>query len=228
MSELIVQTSLIIWDEAPINHKYCFEALDRTLRDILTDSNPAAQNLYFGVKTIVFGGDFCQTLPLIQNSTKQQILRASIINSYLWNKCTLLQLTENMRLNSRGLSNSDKDELCLFVEWLLRVGSGSEHSIQMENESGNKYIKIPESLLLPNRNRGLDGLISFVYCFGCQPENPSSYFSDHAILAPTNEVVAAINTKMIQQLAYEEMSYYSSYSIDDCNQLFYYGSFVPY
>jgi hypothetical protein len=58
LSELIVQTDLIIWVEAPINHKYCFEALDRTLRDILTDTNPAAQNLYFGGKQLCFGGDF--------------------------------------------------------------------------------------------------------------------------------------------------------------------------
>jgi ATP-dependent DNA helicase PIF1 len=70
-------------------------------------------------------------------------------------------------------------------------------------------------LLLPNQNRGFDGLISFVYCFGCEPENPSSYLFDCAILAPTNEVVAVINKKMIQQLAYEEMSYYSSDSIHD-------------
>jgi ATP-dependent DNA helicase PIF1 len=70
-------------------------------------------------------------------------------------------------------------------------------------------------LLLPNHNRDLDGLISFVYCFRCEPENPLSYFSDNAILVPTNEVVAAINTKMIQEFASNEMSYYSANSIDD-------------
>jgi hypothetical protein len=70
-------------------------------------------------------------------------------------------------------------------------------------------------LLLPNQNRGFDGLISFVYCFGCEPENPSSYLFDCAILAPTNEVVAVINKKMIQQLAYGEMSHSSSDAIDD-------------
>jgi hypothetical protein len=77
---------LIIWDEAPVNHKYCFEALDRTLRDILTETNPAAQNICFGGKTVDFGGDFRQTLPVIQNSTKRQIISASIVNSYLCKK----------------------------------------------------------------------------------------------------------------------------------------------
>jgi hypothetical protein len=143
LSELIQQTSLIIWDEAPVNHKYCFEALDRTLRDILTGSNVVAQNTLFGGITIVFGGDFQQTLPVIQNSSRQQILQACIVNSYLWKKCRLPQLTENMRLDSRGLSDSDKEELRLFAEWLLRVGSGVEHSIQIGPDCTNKYIKIP-------------------------------------------------------------------------------------
>jgi hypothetical protein len=71
LAKLIAQTSLIIWDEAPVNHKYCFEALDRSVRDILLDTNPVAQNSFFGGITVVFGGDFWQTLPVIQNLTKQ-------------------------------------------------------------------------------------------------------------------------------------------------------------
>jgi ATP-dependent DNA helicase PIF1 len=57
-------------------------------------------------------------------------------------KCTFMHLTENMILNLRGLLDLDKEELCVFAEWLLRVGNGVEHSIQIENESRNKYIKI--------------------------------------------------------------------------------------
>jgi hypothetical protein len=44
LSELIVQSSQIIWDEAPVNHSYCFEALDRMLRDILSESILEAKN----------------------------------------------------------------------------------------------------------------------------------------------------------------------------------------
>jgi hypothetical protein len=58
VSELIVQSSLIIWDEALANHSYCFEALDCTLRDILLESTPDAKNKQFGDKTVVIGGDF--------------------------------------------------------------------------------------------------------------------------------------------------------------------------
>ena len=34
LSELIELTSLIIWDEALMANRKCFEALDRTFRDI--------------------------------------------------------------------------------------------------------------------------------------------------------------------------------------------------
>jgi ATP-dependent DNA helicase PIF1 len=73
-----------------------------------------------------------------------------------------MHLTENMRLNLRGLSDLDREELRVFAEWLLRVGNGTEHSIQIAIEPTNKYIQIPQYLLLPNQNRDLDGLISFV------------------------------------------------------------------
>lgn len=35
LAELIIKAKLIIWDEAPMTHKHCFEAVDRTFRDIL-------------------------------------------------------------------------------------------------------------------------------------------------------------------------------------------------
>jgi ATP-dependent DNA helicase PIF1 len=215
LSELIIQASLIIWDEAPINHSYCFKALDRTLRYILSYTILDAQNKQFGGKTFVLGGDFRQTLSIIQNSTKQQILKACIVNSYLWRNCEVLQLNESMRLDSRGLSASDREELRIFVELLLRVGNRVEPYVQINTGRGKKYKKIPEPLLLPQEHRHLDALVSFVYNHGCEPENISSYFSNRAILFPTNDVVATINNKMIEQLTSAQMSYYSSDCIDD-------------
>ena len=34
LAKLLQETRLIIWDEAPMTHRHCFEALDRTLQDI--------------------------------------------------------------------------------------------------------------------------------------------------------------------------------------------------
>ena len=35
LADLILQCSLIIWDEAPMTHRHSFESLDRSMRDIL-------------------------------------------------------------------------------------------------------------------------------------------------------------------------------------------------
>ncbi|KAL6525099.1 hypothetical protein OROMI_030692 [Orobanche minor] len=35
MTELLKKTKLIIWDEAPMTHRYSFEALDRSLKDVM-------------------------------------------------------------------------------------------------------------------------------------------------------------------------------------------------
>ena len=34
LAKLIEKTSLILWDEAPMNNKYCFKALDKILQDL--------------------------------------------------------------------------------------------------------------------------------------------------------------------------------------------------
>ena len=57
LAELIHKTSLVIWDEALMTHRKCFETLDRTLRDIIGGQDPKAQHLVFGGKVIVLGGD---------------------------------------------------------------------------------------------------------------------------------------------------------------------------
>ncbi|XP_016566108.1 uncharacterized protein LOC107864263 [Capsicum annuum] len=71
LASLIVKTKLIIWDEGPTMHRYCFEALDKTLRDILRFEDISNLDRPFGVKTVVLGGDFRQILPVI---TKDWIL----------------------------------------------------------------------------------------------------------------------------------------------------------
>lgn len=65
LAELIITSKLIIWDEAPMMHKHCFEAVDRTFRDILRFQPNGNRGLPFGGKVVVLGGDFRQILPVI-------------------------------------------------------------------------------------------------------------------------------------------------------------------
>ena len=95
-SELLKRAELIIWDEAPMAHKFCFEALDRTLNDVM--KGLTKENSVFGGKVIVFGGDFRQILPVIPEGTRSDIVNATINSSYLWEHCEVLTLTKNMCL----------------------------------------------------------------------------------------------------------------------------------
>lgn len=52
------KTSMIIWDEAPMDHRHAFKAVDRTLRDILRFDDANSNVKTFGGKTVFLGGDF--------------------------------------------------------------------------------------------------------------------------------------------------------------------------
>ncbi|XP_074352948.1 uncharacterized protein LOC141692109 [Apium graveolens] len=58
LGELMKQTSLIIWDEAPMQHRHSFESVDRSLRDIMSSVDPSRAGIPFGGITIVFDEDF--------------------------------------------------------------------------------------------------------------------------------------------------------------------------
>ncbi|XP_071718051.1 ATP-dependent DNA helicase pfh1-like [Rutidosis leptorrhynchoides] len=74
LGNLLKETDLIVWDEAPMNDKKCFESLDRTLRDILD-----CESLPFGGKSIILGGDFRQTMLVKKKGSKPEIVSLSIV-----------------------------------------------------------------------------------------------------------------------------------------------------
>jgi hypothetical protein len=65
VAKLVRKTDLIIWDEAPMMHRRAFEAVDRTLRDLMQLDDTQATDKIFGGKTMVLGGDFRQILPVV-------------------------------------------------------------------------------------------------------------------------------------------------------------------
>lgn len=53
LATLLKMTSLIIWDVAPMAYKFCFQAFDRILRNIIRF--PDQSNVVFRGKVFVFG-----------------------------------------------------------------------------------------------------------------------------------------------------------------------------
>jgi hypothetical protein len=78
-AKLLQQASLIIWDEASMTKRQAVEALDYSMCDIM-----GRKDLPFGGKTIVFGGDFRQVLPVVRKGSRAQIVGASLRKLYLW------------------------------------------------------------------------------------------------------------------------------------------------
>ncbi|XP_047257682.1 ATP-dependent DNA helicase pif1-like [Capsicum annuum] len=109
LASLIVKTKLIIWDEAPMMHRYCFEALDKTLRDILRFENVSNLDQPFGGQIVVLGGDFRQILPVITKGNRQNIINATINSSYFLANCHLLKQTNNMRLEGNHAESDLND-----------------------------------------------------------------------------------------------------------------------
>ncbi|XP_074358101.1 uncharacterized protein LOC141697564 [Apium graveolens] len=94
--ELIKRTNLIIWDEAHMQHRYAFECLDRSLRDVLKAVDPKRFHMPFGGITVVLGGDFHQILPIIPRPSRGEVVSASITRSRIWKIATIFKLLHNI------------------------------------------------------------------------------------------------------------------------------------
>ncbi|KAL2990436.1 hypothetical protein AAZX31_11G201000 [Glycine max] len=180
-----VPTSLIIWDEAPMAHKFCFEALDHSLRDIIKHNSK--DNTIFGGKVMVFGGDFRQILPVIPRGSRSDIVNATINSSYLWDHCQILRLTKNMHIGD-GIIGDEND--------------------------GYVTIEIPQELLITEYNDPIHSIISSTFPYLSHHHNDPEYFQTRAILASTNETVQQVNDYMLTMIPGEQMEYLSSDSVD--------------
>ncbi|GJR21562.1 DNA helicase [Tanacetum coccineum] len=116
LADLLRECDLIIWDEAPMNDRRCFKALDRCLKDILDNSHAL-----FGGKSILLGRYFRQTLP-VKKASKIELIYASITSSYLWPTFKVYILYQNMRLSRPEISETERQRIKRFSLWLLDIG----------------------------------------------------------------------------------------------------------
>ena len=180
-------TKVIVWDEAPMAHKYQMEALDRTLRDITDIDKP------FGGKIMVLSGDFRQCLPVIPNASRAEIVNAALNRSFLWECFQVMQLHENMRVQ---LSNDPEAQI--FDDLTLRLGNGDEKIID-----GTDYVELPEEMCMEIKQSSTKNLSAekdamrkladHVYPELKKNFTEQGWMNGRAILAPTNKQVDEIN-----------------------------------
>lgn len=184
----LCEAAVIIIDEITMLTKHGLECIDRLLKEIMHN------DIQFGGKTIVIGGDFRQTLPVVVRGSKADVLESCIKSSRLWRHFTKLSLAINMR----SVGESD------YNEWLLKVGSGLTDPI--EEISNTEIIEIPDEII--ERGSIIDSV------FGLNIEKLSmEEVAEKVILAPTNLQTLQMNREIINKLPGHPEIYYSADSI---------------
>nr|XP_027093828.1 uncharacterized protein LOC113714241 [Coffea arabica] len=157
---------------------------------------PGGTDLPFEGKVVVFGGDFRQTLPVIEQATKEVLIESTFPISPMWPKLHKIRLTENMRaMFDPG-----------FSQFLLRVGEGRE-PIDDEGE-----ITLSSDIVIPyyDKEESLNRLIESVFPdLNLYSQDPYNLIN-RCILAPKNSSVDELNEIMIKRFPGSLQTYISS------------------
>ena len=188
-AELVRRTSLFIWDESPMTDKKAYETVDRTFRDICSNELP------FGGKVFLFGGDFRQTLPVVKHGRAEDIICSTLKRSVLWQHINVRKLTINMRALQDANMNQNE-----FSQFLLDVGEN-----KLPNTNG--YIELPDRICREMNIQNFDIFIREIL--------PN--LSDWTILAPKNKTVNDLNNKIVEYFEGEARVYLSADSIKTDN-----------
>ena len=210
LADLIVQCSLIIWDEAPMTHRHCFESLDRSMRDILGKLDSSNFHKLFGGKTVLLGGDFRQVLPVVEGGSRSETIDASITNSYIWKHIKILRLTVNMRLLAMADSGLPIEQVKEFNDWVLSIGDGTAQGTVHSDDGDSELVEIPHDVLIPRLESAIDDIIRSTYPNLATLYSDPAYLRERAIISPKNDTIDEINGRVLSLIPGHEKVYLSS------------------
>lgn len=185
LANLFRRSDVVVWDEAPMQHRHVLDAVDRTLRDLRSTEKP------FGGIPFVMSGDFRQILPVVRKGGRADIVNACVKSSPLWKSIEVLRLTIDMRVLKRRAANASAEEIKKlddFSKFLQNVGDGK---LKTFPELGQDVVQLPEPIV--SQSSTIGKFIDEIY-----PEletkcSDVDYICSRAILAPLNSDVDAIN-----------------------------------
>jgi hypothetical protein len=182
-AHLIATASVIIWDEAVMCHKNVFQVVDRLLRDIMGAVDIDLEDVPFGGKVVIFGGDFRQILPVVPRGTPAEIIAACIRSTSFWPHVEVLPLKRNMRVQP-PTSSETPQWVSGFAQFIINIGDG--------RPPYDQQVELPDQCVMDSNNIPL--FLNAVYPFlGLNsPVNPHEYRTK-AILATKNDDVDSIN-----------------------------------
>lgn len=186
-AESLREAKLIIIDEATMMSCHALRCIDALLREVML------QDIPFGGKVILLGGDFRQTLPVVVRGSRTQIIETCLKSSPLWQHFVQLRLSENMR--SKGQN--------LFNQWQLDVGEGKTPRI---HHSFEDLVQIPISILCK------DSIIMSVYGNNINSTDDDQ-LAQKVILTSKNRDALTLNNQIINLLSGQARTYFSADSV---------------
>jgi hypothetical protein len=192
LAATLANASVLIWDKISMSHRHCVKAVDRSLQELRNSTKP------FGRLTVILGGNFRQTLPVVPGGGALQQALASLVRSALWPHFKTLQLSRNIRL--LGPNEADtKPDAEAFAAWLLGVGN---RTMQKKNSESLdlKYMTIYQH---PEPAKVLYFLIGHMYgqlkgtVSQYKPGQLAHYYRSRCILTPWNKSVGQVNRACI-------------------------------
>ena len=190
--QLMQKAKLLVIDEVTMGHRYVFEAIDRSLRDVRD-----APNKLFGGMTVLFCGDWRQILPVIPRGSRAEVVSATLKHSQIWKFVSECTLRKNMRVRLGPIAEG-------FAEWLLLLGEGKINSVE---GAGPSAIQIPAALLL--KGKSLMDLCNHVYDGLERSASDKEWFSSRMIITGKNVEVDKINEMMLNMVPGTVRDYYS-------------------
>jgi len=183
------------------------DCADRLLRDLTDIDSP------FGGKVMVLGGDFRQVLPVMPHCSRADVVGHSIKAHPFFTEGSIAvhSLTRNMRARD----NED------WRAYLLDVGNGA---VAPPPSLGEFSMRLRDDILAPRGWNYMD-LVRHTFpdllasaCRTAQSNSLSemlAFWSDRAVLTPTNALVDEVNNAIIQEFPEDiRMTYFSVDEVD--------------
>ncbi|XP_078427749.1 uncharacterized protein LOC144700161 [Wolffia australiana] len=180
----ITSASIIIVDEAPMMHRHVYETLDQSIRDVMNTIDATLENVPFGGKVVVMGGDFRQMLPVIQKGSRSMIICLSLNRSDVWRHCSIFCLKTNVRVSPKQQA---------WSEFLLAVGEG----------------RVCHDVHLPAEMQRVSALLDLIAQVYGTFEDSATLLVTKTILTPLNIDVVRVNNMVLDVFPGEVMEYFS-------------------
>ncbi|XP_071714541.1 uncharacterized protein [Rutidosis leptorrhynchoides] len=193
-----------------MTQRYAFEALDKTLRDILGSKQEENRGKLFGGMPILLGGNFRQILPVIPKGKRQEVIQSCINISELWKDCQLFTLSRIMRVNEYTADGQLDTRKHLFNKWILDIGDGKVPAKSKEGEDEPTWIQIPEEFIVKSEKTPIEDIVNTIFLDFTQRQDDEEYLRERAILTPRNDDADEINKHMLKRIKGDAMTFKSS------------------